>query len=122
MDVFYATQLIGSNLLRWGDTAVFGFRYADVSTSETATIDANFRYPVNQQWRLNPRLRIDHRRNENSTEQLTLRPSLRTNYRLNRSIRLELELGADWVWREINGADRQRTILMFGSLGYRWQF
>ena len=105
-----------------GATALFGFRFADQNRSETETVTMNYRFPVNQQWRLNPRLRIDHRRNDDETEQWTLRPSVRTNYRVNRSVRLELELGADWVWRELNRAPRQRTILMFGSLGYRWQF
>ena len=117
---FYSLQLVGSNLIKPGDIAIFEARYAD--TTDTISLSVNTRYPVTRAFRINPRFRVDFRNNSNDdSDQVIYRPSLRLNYQLKRRLRFEAELGGEWSEREIaDGSDKSRSY--FINIGYRADF
>jgi hypothetical protein len=121
-EYFYNLQLIGSNLLKDGDIAILGLRYLDANTADTISFSLNTRYPVNSNLRVNPRFRVDYRKNHNDdSEQFIYRPSVRLNYRVKRRMRLETELGGEWSDRElVDGTEKTRGY--FGNIGYRLDF
>lgn len=120
-EFIYSAQLIGSNLLKEGDSTIFGVRYYDAKDSKTSSLILNSRYPVNSDWRINPRLRIDYKTSATSGDTISYLPQLRTDYRLRKELTFELEGGLEW--------DDQRGIATaqdsqgyYFSLGYRWNF
>jgi len=73
-------------------------RYSATGTAKTTSFTFNTRYPVTRAWRVNPRLRVDFRENENDgSDQWTAAPSLRLHYRWRRRYQLELE--PEWCGR-----------------------
>jgi len=96
-EYFYNLQFIGSSLIKEGDISVLGFRYTDGDNADIFSLTLNNRYPVNRNWRLNPRLRLDYRDNDDGTTQWLTRSAVRTDYRWQKRYRLELEAGAEWV-------------------------
>lgn len=117
-----STQLIGSSLLKDGDVSIIGMSYADTSTSRTVSLNLNRRYPINHDWRVNPRFRIDYTKNDLSgSDQLKIRPALKTDYYWKRFISMELEAGAEWAYEWISG-QREHTLDYFLIVGYRVDF
>lgn len=88
-EFFYSAQLIGSSVIEEGDLAVLGLRYADTQNSDRYTVDINTRYPVNRDFRVNPRLRTDYRENKNDDgTQISIKPSVRIDYYWTRTLLL----------------------------------
>jgi tetratricopeptide (TPR) repeat protein len=122
IESFYNLQFIGSSLIQEGDIAILGFRYQNTSSSDTYTANLNTRYPVNRNFRINPRFRVDYRQNdEGSGDQLTTAPSIRIDYRFKRRVRIELEGGTEWATDNL-GDQTDRTFRYFLILGYRVDF
>lgn len=119
---FYSTQLIGTDLLKKGDISTIGLRYADTKARDTYTLTLNSRYPINDVWRINPKLQVDYRVNKNdSGEQWRFRPGLRVEYQLPHNLRLEFEGGLSLADRELPGL-AEDTKGYFFSVGLRWDF
>ena len=73
-DFFYSAQLIGSSLLKEGDISTLGVRFAKTKPRNTYTFNLNSRYPITPAWRINPRMQVDYRiNNEMPGEQWRLR-------------------------------------------------
>jgi hypothetical protein len=122
LELFYSAQLIGSSVIKEGDLAVLGLRYADTQNSNRYTIDINTRYPVNRDFRVNPRVRTDYRENKNDNgTQISIKPSVRFDYYWTRELLLELDLGAEWTNDRLNDESDDR-LGFFGSVGYRVDF
>lgn len=122
IESFYNLQLIGSNLLKEGDITIFGLRYSDTSTSKTTSASINERYPLTKAWRVNPRLRIDYRQNQNTaTDQWTGAPSVLMDYLWRKRYRFEFETGGEWSTRElVDGNEDVKSYYVY--LGYRADF
>lgn len=59
--------------------------------------DLNTRYSMGAFWKINPRLRTDYKWNDNDPgNEVTIKPSVRTNYRAFDNWDLEVELGGEW--------------------------
>jgi len=122
IETSYFLQGIGSNLIKEGDIAIVGMRYSDLSSSKRYALSLNTRYPVSNDLRINPRLRLEYRKNENDdTDQWFVRPSFRMDYRWTKRTRFELELGGEWSSRELND-DTSETRSYFIFMGYRHDF
>jgi len=120
-EYFYNLQLIGSSLLQPGDINILGFRFSDTSTSNIYTLSADSRFPVTNNFRINPRVRYDYRDNDDNTTQSTILPSIRLDYRWHRLYRFELEAGREWTTRNLqDGTGDFRSY--FISVGYRADF
>lgn len=120
-EFYYNLQLIGSNLIKEGDVTILGLRLINATTSDTASLSLNTRYPVTRDFRVNPRFRVDFRKNDDDTEQFIYRPSARLTYSIKRRLRLEAELGGEWSDREIV-AGSTKSESWFLNLGYRADF
>jgi hypothetical protein len=121
-DYFYNLQLIGSNLIKTGDITILGLRYADTDDKGITSLTFNMRYPFNRDLRINPRFRVDYRKNrDDDTDQIIYRPSLRLTYQARRKLRLEAEIGGEYSDREIiDGSTKDRSY--FFNIGYRADF
>ena len=121
-EFFYSIQLIGSNLLKQGDISNIGLRFADGQQRDTYTLDLNTRYPINDAWRINPRLQIDYRVNKVlSGDQIRFRPSMRVEYLLRDRMRLELDGGVTYLTDQLPGV-AEDDFGYFISAGIRWDF
>jgi len=117
----YSANLIGSNLMKEGDIVIFGLRYANGRVTDTSSLNFNLRYPLTRAWRANPALGIDYRANETFPDQLSVRPSIRIDYRWLTAITFDAETGILWttdVGSNSIGADKD----FFFELGYRIDF
>ncbi len=120
-EYIYSLQLIGSSLLKEGDVSILGVRYYDAKDSRTSSLIVNSRYPLTNDWHINPRLRIDYKTSTTSGNTVTYKPQLRTEYRLRKELTFELEGGIEW--------DNQSGVVVaqsskgyYYSLGYRLNF
>lgn len=121
-DLFYSLQLIGLSLIKQGDLAILGVRYSDTSAARTTTFSLNTRYPVNDAWHVNPRLRVDWRTfTRDNSKQWTVEPSIRLNYRFRRHYQFEVEGGTDWSARDLTSGT-ENSSGYYVSLGYRADF
>lgn len=120
-EFFYNIQLIGSNLIKEGDITILGLRYIDATESDTVSLSLNTRYPVTRDFRVNPRFRVDFRKNSDDTEQFIYRPSAKVTYSIKRRLRLEGEIGGEWSDREIV-AGSTKSESWFVNFGYRADF
>jgi len=122
LEAFYNLQLIGNNLLKEGDIAIFSLRYSDTTTAKITSVGINERYPLTNAWRVNPRLRIDYRQNEDtSTDQWTGAPSILMDYLWRKRYRFEVETGGEWSTRELLAGSEDSTSYYI-YVGYRADF
>ncbi len=120
-EFFYSAQLIGNSLLKQGDIAILGLRYADTDRGDRYTFNLDTRYPVSRAWRLNPKFRVDYRQNTGRSDQLTLAPFFRTTYVIRRRMTLELDAGAEFSTEDL-GDNTNESKAYFISAGYRLDF
>ena len=118
-EYFYSTQLIGSSLFKENDITIFGLRYSDLQNVDSYSGDLNIRIPITRDLRINPRVRIDYRKNKNDDgDRVNIRPLVRMDYRWKRWLRFELEGGREWINETVIG-DSQKSTNYFFSLGAR---
>ena len=121
-DYFYSAQLIGSSIIKDADTAILGLRYSDTSTADTISLNVNTRYPVNREFRINPRLRLDFSKiHRNNAERITVRPSLRADYYWKKRVRAEFEGGMDLTHEQTANQNNDSSDY-FLHMGYRYEF
>ena len=121
-EYYYSTQLIASDLFYKNDSVILSTRYADTLNSDTYTVDANWRINSSRKLRLNPRIRFDYRKNKRDDDsRWFVRPSIKVDYRLKKWMKLEFELGYEWL-DETTFNDSRQTSSYFVRLGYRAQF
>ncbi len=121
-EFYYSTQVISNNFFRDGDISTLGLRYADTKQRDTYSLTMNTRQPINDKWRLTPRMRLDYRENKlQDGEQWRFRPALRAEYFLNKQWRLEFEGEYSMADKELPGIaeDKYGYLLTFGI---RWDF
>ncbi|MFT5674566.1 MAG: hypothetical protein ACI808_000486 [Paraglaciecola sp.] len=121
-DLFYSTQLIANKLLFDNDIMILGARYSDTSRSDTLSLSGNWRINVSREFRINPRIRVDYRKDKEDDDDRTLvRPFIRLDYRFKRWMKFEFDLGYEWLEDTFAGQS-QTTTGYFLSVGYRAQF
>jgi len=122
-EYIYSVQLIGSSLLKEGDVSILGVSYYDAKDSKTTSLTLNTRYPATNDWRINPRLRIDYKTSDTGGDSVSYKPQLRTDYRLGKKITFELEGGVEWDDQREDGTTvAQDTEIYYFNIGYRWIF
>jgi hypothetical protein len=121
-EYFYSAQLIGTSLLTEGDLYIGGLRFADLETSDLYVLDLSARYPLTDEFRISPRLRLGYQVGDTSDlREYTVLPSLLLNYYWTRDLSFELEAGTRWTSREQAGASEEETEL-FLTIGFRYDF
>ena len=117
----YSANLIASDLMKEGDIVILGLRYANGRVTDTSSLNFNLRYPLTRAWRASPALGVDYRANETIPDQISVRPSIRIDYRWLTAITFDAETGVLWtsdVGSNSVGADKD----FFFELGYRIDF
>jgi hypothetical protein len=117
-EYFYNAQIITNNIIAEGDIVSLGYRRSETSTSATHSIIFNTRYPYTRDFRINPKAKVDFRKNTRKHEdRLKIRTSLRLEYRWRKMIWFELDGGAEWDRSRDDATDE--TTSYFVTAGYR---
>jgi tetratricopeptide (TPR) repeat protein len=121
LNLAYQAQIYGSNLWRNGDFNVLSVVYANTDSGKITSLAATTRVPVGGDWRLGPRLTIDHRQlaSDGSTE-LSFLPSVLLDYQRGRRL-LQFEAGGQLGKRD-SSVQTQNTKRYYVSLAYRIGF
>jgi len=120
-EYFYNIQLVGNGVITDNDSAIFGIRYSDTSTSKSTSLSSNIRFPISSKWRINPRHRINLRKNNDGTDQTINALSLKVNYKWKRHMNFELDTGGEKSNRQLD-LTTDRTTSYFFNMGYRYDF
>lgn len=116
----YSVTMIGSNVFKQGDISILGLRYADSVSTAVSSLNLNVRYPLTNAWRAGPAVVVNYRDNSGASDQVTVRPSLRIDYRWLSNITLDAELALLHI--EDLGDTAASDTNMFFELGYRVDF
>jgi hypothetical protein len=121
-EYFYLTQFIANNFFMQGDINIIEMRYADTMNNDSYSFNLNLRYPITPNFRINPRVQTNYRKNKNdSGESTTIRPLMRVDYRLKKWLRFEMEGGREWRQDTVLG-NTERTKGYFARIGFRAYF
>ena len=121
-EFFYSAQLIGTSFFKDGDMYITGVRYADLADSKLYVLDLNARYPLVDDFRISPRLRLGYRKGDTTDlKEYTVLPSVLLNYYWTKDISLEIEVGTQWTSLERSGA-KEITTELFLTAGLRYDF
>jgi len=116
---YFSGSLLASSLLKEGDVSIFSLRYSDSDTTQVTSITVDSRYPVGRSWRVNARLRVDHRQlTSNDSEQWLFTPGIRIQYRHSQKFRLEFEAGKLFSQQDSASINQDRESY-FVNLGYQ---
>lgn len=121
-EYYLSAQLIGNNIVKDGDTYIGAFRYARQETDTTYILDFNSRYPVTADFTVGPRLRLGYSLfSGTDLIQYTLLPSVLIDYRWDKNLTFEAEIGTQWTIGVQPGQKTSDTEL-FATLGVRYTF
>ncbi len=122
MAYYAATQLIGTSVLREGDSATVGVRYASTETSDRYMLEFGSYYPITQDWRVNPMLRFGYGQYKSETRsEYQVIPSVRTSYQWRPDTQFEFELGGKIGLTDSPIGREYQTDLLFLA-GVRYDF
>ncbi len=121
-EYYYSAQLMATDVFRAGDMYVAGVRFADRVDSNMYVLDLNSRFPLTQDLRVSPRLRLGYTMGDTTDlREISVLPSILVNYYWTRDFSFEVELGTKWTQREQAGATERETEL-FVTAGFRYDF
>lgn len=121
-EYFYLAQFIANNFFVEGDINIIEMRYADTMSNDSYSLNLNLRYPFTPNFRINPRIQTNFRKNKNgSGESVTVRPLLRIDYRWKKWLRFEMEGGREWRQDTVLG-NTEKTTGYFAMIGFRAYF
>jgi len=116
---YFSGSLLASSLLKEGDVSIFSLRYSDSDTTQVISVTLDSRYPFGRTWRINARLRVDHRQlTSNDSEQWLFTPGIRIQYRRSQKFRLEFEAGKLFSQQDSASINQDRESY-FVNLGYQ---
>jgi hypothetical protein len=125
---FFQATLIGSSILKSGDTTIFSLRHTDTRTASSDTFVFDLRLPSARRLRLNPRLALTERTSAAGEEQWIVAPQLRLTLRWPNHHRFDLDLGAQVSDKKLPapdptlGALTEQSEAYFVEVGYWWEF
>jgi hypothetical protein len=121
-EYYYSTQLIANNLIKDGDMYIAALRYSQLATSNRFVLDFNTRFPLTNDWRISPRLRLGYARGRgNDLTEYTVLPSLLADYYWTKDLSFEAEVGVQWTSSTQAGI-RSRDTEVMATIGVRYDF
>jgi hypothetical protein len=139
-EYYLSGQLMAQNIFLKGDMYTGAIRYAHLADSRVYFLDLNFRYPLTDDLRLNPRLRVGLREGTQASpttplllagpsitisasgvHEMTVLPSLLLDYAVTKDIAAEAEIGAKWISGS-TGAINSTTKDVYVTIGLRSSF
>jgi hypothetical protein len=123
---YYALQMVTSQLMNTHDTLLVGLQHTQADTYNSNSLTLAHRFPFEQAWRFDARLRVDQRANDNGQRLNKTTPTVRIEYRPSKTVETQLEFGGEW-WgysgTPIAGQTAQSSYRrLTASLGYQWLF
>ena len=117
----YQAQIYGSSVWHRGDFNVLSIAYSNTDTAKVASLGITTRFPLNDFWRIGPRLSVDRRTlaSDGSTE-TDLLPSVLLDYQHGRRL-LQFETGGQ-IGKRDTTAQTQNVKRYYLSLAYRLSF
>lgn len=118
---YYALQMVTSQLMNTRDTLLIGLQHTQADTYGSNSVTLAHRFPFEQAWRFDARLRVDQRANDNGERLNKTAPTVRVEYRPDKSVETQLELGGEW-WSYSGTTNQSSYRRLTASLGYQWLF
>jgi hypothetical protein len=101
---------------------IAALRYSQMATSNRYVFDLNTRFPLTNEWRLSPRLRLGYAVGTGiDLKEFTVLPSFLVDYYWTKDVNLEFEIGAQWTSTNQAGIKSKDTELL-ATIGLRWDF
>jgi hypothetical protein len=121
-EYYFSAQLIGSGIFKPGDMFTAAIRYAALNDSNVYVLDLYSQYPVWNDLRISPRLRLGYRKGTSiDLTEKTILPTVLVDYLLMKDLTMELEVGPQWTISEQSGVRSTNTSLAV-TLGVRYNF
>ena len=121
-EYYYSTQLIANNLIKEGDMYIAALRYSQLATSNRFVLDFNSRFPLTNDWRISPRLRLGYAGGRgNDLTEYTVLPSILADYYWTKDLSFEAEIGVQWTSTTQTGI-RSRDTEVMATVGVRYDF
>jgi hypothetical protein len=125
---FFQATLVGSSLLKSGDTTIFSLRRQDTRAAASDTFVFDVRLPATRRLRLNPRIALTDRTSTAGEQQWIVAPEMRFTVRWANHHRLDLDLGAQLSDKKLPAPDptldtpTEQSSAYFAEIGYWWEF
>ena len=121
-EYYYSTQLIGNNIVKDGDMYIAALRYSQLTTSTRYVLDFNTRFPLTNDWRISPRLRVGYAKGRGTDlTEYTVLPSILVDYYWTKELNFEAEVGVQWTDSTLAGI-RTRDTEVMATIGVRYDF
>ncbi|WP_442755929.1 hypothetical protein ACNHKD_04585 [Methylocystis sp. JAN1] len=121
-EYYLSGQLIANGIFTPGDLYTGALRFARLADSYVYFIDLDARYPLSEQFRVSPRLRLGYREGRNAPlRETTVLPSLLFDYFVTKNLAIEAEIATKWI-DSAAGNFRGQTRDTFFTLGLRSDF
>lgn len=120
VEVYTLAQLTGSSVMVDGDVYTAGVRFADTQQAYRYMLEGSSRYPLTENWRVSPIMRIGYvdYKTDRRTE-THLMPTLRASYYLTRDLMFDFEVGRKWIERETTkGVEGETELLILSGVRY----
>jgi hypothetical protein len=122
VEYYLSLDLNGTSIFKDNDYLSMGLRFLDSSYYASYIADLSLRYPLNDEVRLTPRLRLAYRDGKKSVaNQFLVMPSLGVTYRLSDHWSLESEAAVLWEDNDTAAGHDQNTDVRL-AFGYRYEF
>ncbi len=122
VDYYASSQLIGTNVFNEGDMYIGALRYAHRPDSNLYVADVSARFPVTNEFKVSPRLRVGYRVGDGTDlSEISVLPSVLFNYYWTRDLNFEVEVGANWTQLDQLNT-RETTTDVFLTAGFRYDF
>ena len=115
-------QLLGNDLLQQRDLLWMTLRYADLTSSNLYSVAMEYRFFLDRQWQLRPKVQLYWRDfTEVSGSELSVRPSFKLEYKPARQWNIELNLSGEWTDSEQHDLST-RQVDFLGYIRVDWLF
>jgi len=120
-EYFINTQVVGNHVFKQNDSSIVGLNYNDTTHNETLSLRWNYRIPLTQKIRLNPRVSIAERNNDDDTSQSIFGLAFKMDYRWDRRTSFEFELSSESSDKTLVSGQEKNDIFYI-NLGYHHNF
>ncbi len=126
-EYYLSGQLVANDILAPGDLYTGALRFARLADSNVYFADLDARFPLSEQFRVSPRLRLGYREGRNAPlRETTILPSLLFDYFITRNFAIEAEIATKWIEtaaQNFRGQTRDTSFTLglradFGSDGF----
>ncbi len=120
VETYTLAQLTGTSVIVDGDVYTGGVRFADTQMAYRYMLEGSSRYPLAENWRISPIMRVGYvdYKNDRRTETHVM-PTLRASYYLTRDLMFDFEVGRKWIERQSEkGVEGETELLILSGVRY----